>query len=166
MPPVSLRTPHKYRRFGKRQVLLILQPNDRLHSIHEILLSLLTSLFCFRLTLLAAKLLHSALRHELFTAILTLSNCFHFQHSFDGFTIIFFFPTVESTFMHHCRQLSTPSASWLSLNLSALFCHPLHPVVNWVRRMTIFRPRKFLAVEIRCKNILKFGYYQIPSIKC
>ena len=32
--------------------------------------------------------------------------------------------------------------------------------------MTIFKLRKFLAVEIRCKNILKFGYYQIPAIKC
>ena len=105
------RTPHKYRRFGKRQVLLILQPNDRLHSIHEILLSFLTCLLRLRLTLLAAKLLHSAPCHELLTTILALSNLLHFLVTFDSFYIHSLFPTVESTFIHHCRQMSTQTAS-------------------------------------------------------
>ena len=103
------RTPHKYRRFCKRQVLLLLEINQRFYGIHKILLPLLPRLFCLRLTLLAAKLLHSAPRHELLTTILTLSNCFHFQHTFDGSTYIFSFPTVESTMLHVRHPMSTSS---------------------------------------------------------
>ena len=67
----------------------------------------------------------------------------------------------------NCRQ-RCPHCDSLRIRppFIVLSYHSLFPFVNWVRIVTKSRPRKFLAVEIRCKNILKFGYHQIPAIKC
>ena len=124
---ILTRASHQYCRLGKRQVLLTLQVNHRLHSIHEILLPLLTSLFCFRLTLLAAKLLHSTPRHELFTAILTLSNCFHFLVTFVSFTFILFsLPLSQPSCTNVARCQLRPHRDYLRIRPSCFvtLCTP------------------------------------------
>ena len=139
------------------------------HGIHEFLLPFFPCFLRHRLALLTAELLHSVPCHELLPTKPALSDCLHFQHSFDGLTY-------NSQSPPPCPSCNTlvnwrqrcPHCDSLRIRppFIVLSCHSLSPFVNRVRKMTKSKTRKFLAVEIRCKNILKFGYHQIPATKC
>ena len=71
-----------------------------------------------------------------------------------------------ATIVNHCQLIPRPDTPELVLPQFVTHRIPSLIIVNWIHKMTIPKPRKFSAVEICCKNTLKFDNHQIPTIKC
>ena len=160
------RQQRKPRRKGK--VFLLLEFHHRFNCPKEIPLSFLLGFLCCRGTFLGAILLHSAVRGEHLAAMGTFSGLCH-ACNYYGFNISFVVPLRKSSqvnLRHSLLPFATMFRFSKSEQESVNSCNPSETLVNSVHDVAKIKPRKFPAVEIRCKFIGNFRSNQKRLPKC
>ena len=128
----------------------------------------LLDFLCLLGTFLRAILLYSVVCGENLTTISAFSGLWHTCNIL-GFNIPFAVPLRKSSQVNYQHPLSTFATILLFSKPSQKFvncCNLLETFVNSVHDVAKIKPRKFPAVEIRCKFIGNFRSNQKQLPKC